>query len=195
MRQMRLSGVCMETQPRTRNQEPGTVKPPLRGGFTLVELLAVITLISVLIGIVFGTAQFVVKTARQRQAEVTQAALENALTSYRHEYGKWPVDPNAFPDNVITNAEDGLGRRLMVNGPDNWKIFDLLRVNNITFNQNGIPFIDESTVLGMDNQGNVRQRCLITDSKCPLVYKARDGTFAYFTITNWFELDKVDVGL
>ena len=191
-----------------------TVKPPRSDGFTIIELLAVITLISLLMAVLFGAAQYVMKTARQRQAETTAMSLKTALSAYRNKYGHWPVP--AVLDQVgkfITNSSSGniltiptnpdgtyqhdpnfpLAPGTKMDGSYNYLIFDMLRTNNAA-NVDQFPFIDEGNVFAVDKDGTLKPRYKLGNGY-PLGYKTRDGTLAYFTITNWFELDKVDVGL
>jgi len=59
-------------------------------GFTLVELLVVITVIAILAGLVLGVAgQIQNKSARSR-AETEITAISNALENYKAEYGFYP---------------------------------------------------------------------------------------------------------
>ncbi len=168
-------------------------------GFTLIELLAVIVLISMLLGLLFGAAQFVVKNARARRAESTAAALQVALCSYRHEYGRWPV-PTSL-ESSITNST------LIISGTNNWMVFDMLRAttNGTAYtvgNPTNIRFIDESTVFALNASGQRMPRYQLPGGdgsmipeRCPIVYQTRDGGTGYFSITFSFEQEKVSVSL
>lgn len=66
-----------------------------RSGFTLVELLTVITIIVVLAGLTMGTMGFVQRKAAVDKARGQLALLENALERYHADIG---VYPEAAPD-------------------------------------------------------------------------------------------------
>jgi len=172
----------LEHQPRTKNQEPRTINPPRRGGFTIIELLAVITLIAMLAALLFGAAQYVVRTARDQQAHTTATALQVAIASYRHEYGQWPI-PDAsssegsslqnalksastngptlsWSGGTVTNSSDGLS--VTFAGNYNYLVFDQLRAttNNVPADLNGpnphnVHFIDDSTVVAETSQAPI----------------------------------------
>jgi prepilin-type N-terminal cleavage/methylation domain-containing protein len=61
-----------------------------RGGFTLVELLTVVTILAVLVGLVVG-AMVGVKNAQSYQAtRIMLEALDGALQRYYEDFGKYP---------------------------------------------------------------------------------------------------------
>lgn len=61
-----------------------------RAAFTLLELLAVISLIALLIGIVLGVGRRAGESGRTARAKAELAALSAALESYRLAYGDYP---------------------------------------------------------------------------------------------------------
>lgn len=164
---------CGDRSPSNRQTVQPSHRPTgLRAGFTLLELLAVMTLIAMLIGVILGAAQYVIKTARQRRAEATAAALRAAITTYRHEYGKWPLPDDSVAPGLsaaLTAAVNGApatnGYALWTIGKDdtgiyitfsnkfNFLVFDVLRAstNNVPFptgpNPKNIKFTDDSTVM------------------------------------------------
>jgi prepilin-type N-terminal cleavage/methylation domain-containing protein len=68
--------------------------PALRPGrtfaFTLIELLAVIVVISLLTGIVISGISAVRQRSNAARARVELAALANALEDYKRHYGDYP---------------------------------------------------------------------------------------------------------
>ena len=59
-------------------------------GFTIIELLVVISIIAVLSTIVVIAAQGAIKQSRSRRAAAMRVALEQAVSSYYAQTGKWP---------------------------------------------------------------------------------------------------------
>ncbi|MFA6563734.1 MAG: type II secretion system protein [Verrucomicrobiia bacterium] len=64
------------------------------GGFTLVELLVVISIIVVLMGLLFPTINTVKNAANKAKAGAAIQSLCGAAKSYNNEYGKWPEPAN-----------------------------------------------------------------------------------------------------
>ena len=62
----------------------------LRRAFTIVELLVVIAIIGILLGIVTTAATASVRNGRTRRAEALGRALEQAISAYYAQEGKWP---------------------------------------------------------------------------------------------------------
>lgn len=62
----------------------------LRKGFTIVELLVVIGVLSVLVTIVTGAASSSFRTARDTRSTAIRTALQNGIASYRVQLGRYP---------------------------------------------------------------------------------------------------------
>lgn len=67
-------------------------------GFTLVELLVVIVIISILVGLVTGAAIQVRRTARQTVIRTEIEQFQLALEAYKTEYGEYPPDFSGLQD-------------------------------------------------------------------------------------------------
>ncbi len=73
-------------------------------GFTLVELLVVITIIAVLAGAGFAAGNNAVQKAKRVTALATCTALESAVNNFVTEYGSMPKD--AMSTDTQVNTED-----------------------------------------------------------------------------------------
>lgn len=71
---------------------------PPENGFTLVELLIVVTIIGVLIGISIPTLSGVLQQAKKVEARSFMSGMQQAVASYRTEYGDWPPFMRATGD-------------------------------------------------------------------------------------------------
>jgi prepilin-type N-terminal cleavage/methylation domain-containing protein len=90
---------------------PSSMKtPPIRRqrGFTLVELLVVITIIIVLAAAGFAGAMKVMAKAKSTKAHSALTAVEQAVNQFYNEYGRLPAMNNATADaQYDTTLEDG----------------------------------------------------------------------------------------
>lgn len=68
------------------------ITPTARRGFTLLELLIVITIISLLSAALYSTFGYFRKKARKALAQNTMSNLAIALTQYRTDWGSFPPD-------------------------------------------------------------------------------------------------------
>jgi len=62
-----------------------------REAFTLIELLAVISIIAILAALVVGTSHYAWLKAATSRAHTEIAAMENALENYKSDYGAYPT--------------------------------------------------------------------------------------------------------
>ena len=61
-----------------------------RDGFTLVELLVVITILGILLAMMVPAAGVIMKKAKNSQAMADLGVVQGALMKYRMEYNRWP---------------------------------------------------------------------------------------------------------
>ncbi|MCX7009579.1 MAG: type II secretion system protein GspG [Kiritimatiellaeota bacterium] len=66
-------------------------------GFTMVELLAVITIIMILAGLVLGAAAWAGRKADLGRCQARMQIIKNALEDYKLDYGKYYQQPAAGP--------------------------------------------------------------------------------------------------
>lgn len=97
------------------------MKNPVRhhhAAFTLIELLAVITIIVILAGVVFGGMSYVNDKQANEKAKVQIALLSKALEEYKLDNGAYPPTANSAegytagstPRSIVCN-EPGVGGR------------------------------------------------------------------------------------
>ncbi len=76
-------------------------------GFTLVEMLAVLFIVSILLGIVLGSARYATQVSRISRAESDLQAIADALERFHLVFGEYPPVDSAT--NLVTYKRDSLG--------------------------------------------------------------------------------------
>jgi len=71
-----------------------TSQPPGRAGFTLTEVLVVITIIALLFSMVMGGFSFAQRSASTSRTQTTMAAMRSALERYNTDFGEYPEPAN-----------------------------------------------------------------------------------------------------
>jgi len=167
----------------------------MRAGFTLIEMLAVITIIALLIGAVVGSAFLIIHSARLTRYNATGAALEVALNAYRTEYGNWPI-----PSPSSGGPTPGAVSTWSVSN-NNYLVFDMLQTANAASNPRGIRFMDYNTMFTLPLNGTQRMSLFQLQQKSggtlptgnPLVYVTAAGKTASFTVSFDFSTDTATV--
>lgn len=77
-----------------------------RRGFTIVELLLVIGIITVLMGLVTTAASESMRSARDRRAEALFKLVQSGLAAYYAQNDEWPIDFSGKVGNHRTGAND-----------------------------------------------------------------------------------------
>jgi prepilin-type N-terminal cleavage/methylation domain-containing protein len=111
-----------------------------RAAFTLLELLAVVSIIAVLAGIVLGVGRRAAEAGKTARAKAELAALTAALESYKRDYADYPQTNDA-----ARLLQSLIGRR----GPTNAAITGrpLLEMARFATAGSRDPFSDSSAVL------------------------------------------------
>lgn len=85
-----------------------------RRGFSLMELLAVVTILGIIAAIVVPRVSVSSATAREKVHEHNVATINSAVERYYIETGDWPADlaeiaadTNYFPDGIPVNPVSG----------------------------------------------------------------------------------------
>lgn len=83
-------------------------------GFSLLELLAVVTILGIIAAIIIPRVTISSDTAKQRVSDHHKATINAAVERYYIDNNDWPADdlsdigadPNYFPDGIPTNPVD-----------------------------------------------------------------------------------------
>lgn len=70
-------------------------------GFTLIEMLVVITIILVLVGMLVPAAKKMITQSARAKATAQAVALANAVQAYRTTFGQWPGQIQGTTDNMV----------------------------------------------------------------------------------------------
>ena len=73
-----------------------------RAGFTLVELITVVSVIVLLFALVAGAYTYADKSAKRNRTEVSIRVIRSALENYREKFGAYPEPANAAETVTIT---------------------------------------------------------------------------------------------
>lgn len=111
-------------------------------GFTLLELLAVITIIAILAGIVIGVGRRASEAGKTARAKAELAVLAAALEAYRRAYGDYPrTDDESVLIQSLIGKRGPTGTELTAAGKS------LLETARFTFRNAADPFGDATAAL------------------------------------------------
>jgi prepilin-type N-terminal cleavage/methylation domain-containing protein len=88
------------------------LRRPARG-FTLVELLVVISIIAVLASMGFAGAQAAINKAKKTKARKICVTLDQAVLAFYDEYGRLPTLGSSSGDTELDTFKDGEGKKLL----------------------------------------------------------------------------------
>ncbi len=91
------------------------IKKKRRAGFSLMELLAVVTILGIIAAIIVPRVAVSSDTAKQKVNSHNKATINAAVERWYIEKGTWPAndlsdigaDTNYFPDSIPTNPTNG----------------------------------------------------------------------------------------
>ena len=75
-----------------------------QGGFTLVELLVVVTIIGLLVGLISVAVPKAIESGMKAKAKGELTAIVAAVKAYKQEYGRWPESVTATSDTTFQDA-------------------------------------------------------------------------------------------
>ncbi|NNE92569.1 MAG: prepilin-type N-terminal cleavage/methylation domain-containing protein [Verrucomicrobiales bacterium] len=93
---------------RNRRKPKRTGEAGKSGGFTLMELLVVVTIIAILAGFLFPVVNGIIRKTRGSQAEQTAQNLKAAISAYFTDYRKYPArsDGGTIADVTVESSHE-----------------------------------------------------------------------------------------
>lgn len=166
-----------------------------RRGFTIVELLVVISIMAVVATLSTGAVLKSVRQSRIKRVDMTAKSLESAVMSYRALNGEWPYKfdkPDRF-DNYEQKQLADFAEVQTLEGKDNAKVFKKVFEEV----KNGRALLDTSSILTRVSGGRmtVREAIARGEEDIPVGYPKPDDQkqFVFFKVTYNFQTDMVTV--
>ncbi|MDX9867996.1 MAG: type II secretion system protein [Kiritimatiellia bacterium] len=161
-------------------------------GFTILELLIVISIMAVIATLATGAVVKAIKQGRQKRVEATCRALEMALVNYRTQEGKWPFKLNDL-DRQGTEGQSRNDKKYWAHGEDNAKVFKELYQGA---GQKTV-YLDASAVMALLDGQRVQLRAALSAGRrdVPLIYADPNETsiLRYYCVEYRVETDTVAV--
>lgn len=179
-----------------------------RRGFTIVELLLVIGIITVLMGLVTTAASESMRSARDRRAEALFRLVQSGLAAYYAQNDEWPIDFKGKTGNHRTGANDVDANQYDLSANDVQTCMRKL----VEQAKNGNPLIDVSGLWvsegdgdskrsrypGMDFMsaihGTRKSQKKLKLNRMNFGYPASDGSFERFGMGYSIAADQLSVG-
>ena len=158
-----------------------------RRGFTIVELLVVMSVMAVIATLAIGAAVKSVKQSRIRRIDTMGRALEMALSSYRAQENAWPF---TVEDLVPDPRDPGV---LWAHGEKNAKVFKKMYPGA----GGNLVYLDASAFLTSIQGSRMSLRAALNSGKrdAPLGYPNPDNTsrFCFYCVSYFPLTDTVKV--
>ena len=174
----------------------------MRRGFTIVELMVVVSVITVLMTIVTTVSLNAIRTARTRQAEAMRAAFQSAIATYQatDRNGNWP--------GALKNAAEN-GKSVILSEEEAQNVFRIIVQKSTGESGSPLPLIDphglivapsgaidgKSRGLSYDEarQGSAHRRRKLPVAQMLFGYQLENGKFHRYNIIYHAETDSVEV--
>ena len=90
-----------------------------KGGFTLMEILVVMTIIAILVGIMMPAVNKVMGNAKVKKAQQTALQLVSSISTYQTEYRRFPVEANQLGETDVRVVTDETLMNILLGQKDN----------------------------------------------------------------------------
>jgi prepilin-type N-terminal cleavage/methylation domain-containing protein len=140
---------------RSRKKKEGLVMKPIRTGpvgFTLVEILVVVTIIGLLAALAVPTVGGAINSARKSKAMTMAHQIRVALVQFNTEYGFFLTNVGGFNDRGIGSTDGGLA--LVLTGSTNSAATN--------WNPRAIAFLEVPAEFTMNGRGDVTNDGIVT---------------------------------
>ena len=169
----------------------GIRKPGLaRRGFTILELMVVISVIAILATLVTKAAQSSIKEAREKEARIMAKSIELGIANFHAQLGEWPPaiekcaddgkSPSGNPGNpgALSNSDaDSVVQRVIKEGANGSPLLDASGLFVATKN------VADSSKPGYGiKYGDARRRNVPLENMAFGYQRKRDGVFRRFVI-------------